>query len=56
MALITKTDLFVLGAGITGNQIGTLEVNGLVVIKHSPDALAFQNLIAFIGCFVYLLY
>jgi hypothetical protein len=45
---ITKTDLFVFRPWIRDQNVHGLEINRFGVVKHSPNALAVQDLIALV--------
>ena len=56
MSGIAETDLFVLGSGILYQKIVGLEIDGLTLKKHSPDAFGLEHLLGSIGLAISLLY
>jgi hypothetical protein len=53
---ITKTSLFIFGTRVIYKNITGLQINRLLVIKHSPDAFALEYLFTLVIGFVYVFY
>jgi len=52
MTTVGETDLFVLGARILSQQVGSFEIDRLVVKEHRPDAFGRKYLFRFVGLLV----
>jgi hypothetical protein len=48
MPRIAERNFFVLGPWVVDQDVLALEVNGFVVVEHSPDALRIQDLITLV--------